>query len=445
MKLGIVGTGYVGLVTGACFAEMGNQVVCVDIDEQKLNELRAGRIPIHEPGLEELVIENTRAGRLSFSTDIRDGLEDAEVIFIAVGTPPNEDGSADLTHVLNVARSIGQALEHPIVVADKSTVPVGTADEVSAAIQAELEARNVAIEFDVVSNPEFLREGSAVKDFMYPDRIVIGTSSPRSERVMDELYGPFSKKQDRIQYVGVRDAEMIKYAANAMLAAKISFMNEVALMCDEFAVDVENVRRGIGSDPRIGPAFIYPGCGYGGSCFPKDVRAMVNMAGKAGLTNTIFEAVESRNQQQQLILVDKITRLFGDDLAGRKFALWGLAFKPDTDDVRSAPAIEIARALSAKGARVAAYDPQAMETAAIVLEGCGVEFVDDPYEATEDADALVVVTEWRQFRQPDFRRLAKQLKSTTIFDGRNIYNPARCNDYGLAYYGIGRSSALHKE
>lgn len=439
MKLAIVGVGYVGLVTGACFAEMGNTVVCVDIDDTKLNALRKGIIPIHEPGLESLVLNNTDAGRLIFTTDLASALEDAEVVFIAVGTPPNEDGSADLSHVLAVAKSIGEVLQHPIVVVDKSTVPVGTADQVRKTIQETLQARGADIEFDVISNPEFLREGSAVKDFMYPDRIVVGTTSQKSERVMEELYDAFAKKEDRIQFVGIRDAEMIKYAANAMLATKISFMNEVALMCDEFGVDVENVRRGIGSDPRIGSSFIYPGTGYGGSCFPKDVRAMIHMASQAGLKDTIFEAVERRNDQQQRVLVEKIKVRFGDDLVGMKFALWGLAFKPETDDIRQAPAIEIARSLSEVGASVVAYDPQAMEAAAAALADCGtVSFVDDPYQATEGADALIVATEWRQFKQPDFRRLSRQLKSATIFDGRNIYNPHRCVDYGLTYVGIGR-------
>ena len=365
------------------------------------------------------------------------------MIFIAVGTPPNEDGSADLTHVLAVATSIGQALQHPVVVVDKSTVPVGTADKVCHAIQAELDNRGATIEFDVVSNPEFLREGSAVKDFLYPDRIVIGTHNRKSERVMGELYIAFSKKQDCIQFVGVRDAELIKYAANAMLATKISFMNEIALMCDQYGVDVENVRRGIGADPRIGPAFIYPGCGYGGSCFPKDVRAMINMAQNAGLQDNIFEAVERRNEKQQLVPVNKVVEQFGSDLSGKTFALWGLAFKPDTDDIRGAPAISIARALCEYGAGVVAFDPQAMNAARRVLDGLDVTYVDDPYKATENADALIVVTEWRQFKQPDFRRLSRQLKSATIFDGRNIYDPERCADYGLNYIGIGRNSALY--
>jgi len=442
MKIAIVGTGYVGLVTGACFAEMGNNTVCVDIDEQKLAGLRQGILPIHEPGLEQMVVANTSAARLVFSSDLSAAISDAEVVFIAVGTPPNEDGSADLSHVLAVAKSIGQNLQHPIVVVNKSTVPVGTADKVNEALRAELDERGVDIDFDVVSNPEFLREGSAVQDFMYPDRIVVGAGNPKSERVMEELYGSFAKKQDRIQFVGIRDAEMIKYAANAMLATKISFMNEVALMCDEFGIDVENVRRGIGSDPRIGPSFIYPGCGYGGSCFPKDVRAMINMAGQAELKDTIFEAVERRNQQQQLVLVDKVVAQFGSDLEGKSFALWGLAFKPETDDIRGAPAITIARHLCERGAKVVACDPQAIEVSKEALAGLAVDYVDDPYQATENADALIVVTEWRQFKQPDFRRLSKQLRSKTIFDGRNIYNPARCTDYGLSYIGIGRSSAL---
>ncbi len=439
MKLTIVGTGYVGLVTGTCFAEMGNTAVCVDIDEPKLDALRAGNIPIHEPGLRDLVISNTEAGRLQFSADLGAAMVDAEVIFIAVGTPPNEDGSADLSHVLAVAREIGEKLNHPIVVADKSTVPVGTADKVHQTIAAALAERSVEIEFDVVSNPEFLREGSAVKDFMYPDRIVVGTDQPKSQRVMEELYDAFAKKENRIQFVGVRDAEMIKYAANAMLATKISFMNEVALMCDEFGIDVENVRRGIGSDPRIGTSFIYPGCGYGGSCFPKDVRAMIHMAEEAGLSETIFSAVENRNDRQQLVLVEKILKAY-PDIAGMTFALWGLAFKPDTDDIRSAPAIRMAEALAGHGAKVVAYDPEAIAVARQVVSDANITFAEDPYQATEGADALIVATEWRQFRQPDFRRLSQQLASSTIFDGRNIYNPARCKDYGLTYVGIGRHS-----
>jgi UDPglucose 6-dehydrogenase len=442
MKLVIIGTGYVGLVTGTCFAEMGNHVVCVDIDHVKLDELRLGIIPIHEPGLETMVASNVAARRLNFSSDLRHSLQDAEVVFIAVGTPANEDGSADLAYVLNAASEIGEHLTQPIVVVDKSTVPVGTADKVKQTISRELELRKKNIDFDVVSNPEFLKEGSAITDFMFPDRIVVGSSNPKSQRTMNELYGSFSKKQERIQFVGVRDAEMIKYAANAMLATKISFMNEIALMCDGMDIDVENVRRGIGSDPRIGISFNYPGCGYGGSCFPKDVRAMINMAETAGLKHNIFAAVENRNNMQQKILVEKVTRIFGNDLTGRVFALWGLAFKPDTDDIRCAPAITIAAELCKLGATVHAYDPQAMDNARIALKDFPVAFADSPYDAVQGADALLVATEWREFKQPDFRMLAKEIKNKLIFDGRNIYDPERCADYGLNYIGIGRSSGL---
>ena len=442
MQLAIVGTGYVGLVTGACLAEMGSSVTCVDTDEQKLTGLKRGLVPIHEPGLDDLVQKNSKAGRLSFTADLASAVQDAEVIFIAVGTPPKEDGSADLSHMLAVAQGIGQTITQPVVVAGKSTVPVGTADQVRKTIQAELDSRGMSVEFDVVSNPEFLSEGNAVKDFMYPDRIVIGTASGRGKRVMKNLYNTFAKKQERLQFVGIRDAEMIKYAANAMLATRISFMNEVALMCDEYGVDVEKVRLGIGSDPRIGPAFIYPGCGYGGSCFPKDMRAMIKMAEKAGLQKTVFEAVESRNEQQQLLLVEKVVERFGEDLAGKTFALWGLAFKPETDDVRGASAITIARALCELGARVHAWDLQAASAASKELTGLAVDYADDPYLTTEGADALLVVTEWRQIRQPDFKRLSEQLKSRIVFDGRNIYSPQMCADCGLDYIGIGRSSAL---
>lgn len=445
MKLSIIGTGYVGLVTAACFAEMGNRVTCIDVDEAKLNDLRQGNIPIYEPGLEELVEANIAAGRLTFSNDLDSAMEGTEIVFIAVGTPPNKDGSADLSHVLEVARSIGEVMTEFMVIATKSTVPVGTADKVREEISSRLEKRGVEIAFDVVSNPEFLRQGSAVKDFMYPDRIVVGTSNAKSRRAMDELYSVFAKKENRIQYVGIRDAEMIKYAANAMLATKISVMNEVAQMCDEFRVDVENVRRGIGSDPRIGPSFLYPGCGYGGSCFPKDVKAMVHMAEAAGIEDSIFQAVENRNRRQQLVLVDKIKHYFEGDISGKTFALWGLAFKPETDDVRGAPAIAIAKGLSDAGSSVVAFDPKAGQAARSALADHDISFASDLYGATEGADALVVVTEWRQFKQPDFRRLNQQLSARVIFDGRNIYNPERCADYGLRYVGIGRSSALFTE
>ena len=446
MQLAIIGTGYVGLVTGACLAEKGNHVTCVDTDAQKLADLKRGQVPIHEPSLDALVRLNSEAGRLNFTDDLAAAVQDAEVVFIAVGTPPNEDGSTDLNHVLAAAQAIGQVITRPIVVAGKSTVPVGTADQVRQTIEAALNSRNAKVAFDVVSNPEFLSEGSAVENFMQPDRIVIGTDgggvTGTVKQVMKDLYATFVKEQEQLQFVGIRDAEMIKYAANAMLATRISFMNEVALMCDEYGADVDKVRLGIGSDPRIGPAFIYPGCGYGGSCFPKDVRAMIKMAEKAGLQKTVFEAVESRNEQQQLLLVEKVVDRFGENLTGKTFALWGLAFKPETDDVRGAPAITITRALCELGARVHAWDPQAASVASKELTGLAVDYADDPYLATEGADALLVVTEWQQIRQPDFKRLSEQLKSRIVLDGRNIYSPQMCADCGLDCIGIGRSSAL---
>lgn len=424
---------------------MGNQVACIDIDQAKLAQLREGIVPIYEPGLESLVHDNLKAGRLVFSDDLASAINDSEVVFIAVDTPPNKDGSADLSHVETVAREIGEVIVNPIVVVNKSTVPVGTAEKVQAVISGALAQRNAEVEFDVISNPEFLREGSAVKDFMFPDRIVVGTDNHKSRRVMDELYDAFAKKEDRIQYVGIRDAEMIKYAANAMLATKISFMNEVAVMCDAMGIDVENVRRGIGSDSRIGPSFIYPGCGYGGSCFPKDVTAMITMAKSAGIDGAILEAVESRNAQQKRVIVDKVIQHFGDDLTGKCFAIWGLAFKPETDDVREAPSLVIINELRNRGATIQAYDPEAIDTSRAELGDTNIEYVSDSYAAIADADALIVVTEWREFKQPDFRRLSKTLKSGIIFDGRNIYNPERVANYGLKYEGIGRSSSLFKE
>jgi len=446
MRVTIVGTGYVGLVTGACFSEMGNQVTCVDIDEQKLDKLRAGIIPIHEPGLEQLIVRNAASGNLDFSSNLGDSLNDSQVIFIAVGTPPNEDGSADLSHVLAVAREIGQKLAVPSIIVDKSTVPVGTADKVTATITEELKKRNLDLEFDVVSNPEFLKEGAAIADFMSPDRIVIGASKDTSFKVMSELYASFSRNHEKIQTMGVRDAEMTKYAANAMLATKISFMNEMALMCEKYEVDVENVRRGIGSDSRIGYSFIYPGAGYGGSCFPKDVRALVAMAKDQGIDAHIFEAVEKRNQAQKSVLLEKIEHRFGENLSGKKIAVWGLAFKPETDDVREASALVMIRGLLAKGATIAVFDPEAMETTRQELGvlADNIDFVEDMYDAVVDADALLVMTEWKQFRQPDFPRLSTQLKSKVIFDGRNIYNPAYVSKYGMDYIGIGRASYVNE-
>ena len=431
-----------GLVTGACFSEMGNHVTCVDIDEQKLTKLRQGVVPIHEPGLAQLVEKNTAAGTLDFTSRIEDSLNQSQVVFIAVGTPPNEDGSADLSHVLSVARQIGDKLTSPIIVVDKSTVPVGTADKVLEMISERLSQRGETIDFDVVSNPEFLKEGAAIADFMSPDRIVIGAAKESSFGVMSELYASFSRNRDKIQTMGVRDAEMTKYAANAMLATKISFMNEMALMCEKYDVDVENVRRGIGSDSRIGYSFIYPGAGYGGSCFPKDVRALVSMAEEQGVDAHIFSAVERRNQEQKTVLLSKIAARFGDDLSGKKVAIWGLAFKPETDDVREASALVMIRGLLARNATIAAYDPEAMETTKIDLGELSsrLEYTKDMYDAVVDADALLVMTEWKQFRQPDLSRLAMELREKVIFDGRNLYDPAVVAKHGMDYIGIGRRS-----
>lgn len=431
-----------GLVTGACFSEMGNHVTCVDIDEQKLTKLRQGVVPIHEPGLAQLVEKNTAAGTLDFTSRIEDSLNQSQVVFIAVGTPPNEDGSADLSHVLSVARQIGDKLTSPIIVVDKSTVPVGTADKVLEMITERLNQRGETIDFDVVSNPEFLKEGAAIADFMSPDRIVIGAAKESSFGVMSELYASFSRNRDKIQTMGVRDAEMTKYAANAMLATKISFMNEMALMCEKYEVDVENVRRGIGSDSRIGYSFIYPGAGYGGSCFPKDVRALVSMAEEQGVEAHIFSAVERRNQEQKTVLLNKIAERFGDDLSGKKVAIWGLAFKPETDDVREASALVMIRGLLARNATIAAYDPEAMETTKVDLGELSsrLEYTKDMYDAVVDADALLVMTEWKQFRQPDLSRLATELREKVIFDGRNLYDPAVVAKHGMDYIGIGRRS-----
>ncbi len=431
-----------GLVTGACFSEMGNHVTCVDIDEQKLTKLRQGVVPIHEPGLAQLVEKNTAAGTLDFTSRIEDSLNQSQVVFIAVGTPPNEDGSADLSHVLSVARQIGDKLTSPIIVVDKSTVPVGTADKVLEMITERLNQRGETIDFDVVSNPEFLKEGAAIADFMSPDRIVIGAAKESSFGVMSELYASFSRNREKIQTMGVRDAEMTKYAANAMLATKISFMNEMALMCEKYDVDVENVRRGIGSDSRIGYSFIYPGAGYGGSCFPKDVRALVSMAEEQGVDAHIFSAVERRNQEQKTVLLNKIAERFGDDLSGKKVAIWGLAFKPETDDVREASALVMIRGLLARNATIAAYDPEAMETTKIDLGELSsrLEYTKDMYDAVVDADALLVMTEWKQFRQPDLSRLATELREKVIFDGRNLYDPAVVAKHGMDYIGIGRRS-----
>lgn len=443
MKLSVVGTGYVGLVTGACFAEMGNSVVCVDIDETKIENLKKGILPIYEPGLEDIVVNNYRDGRLKFTTSLPESLEGAAACFIAVGTPPDEDGSADLKHVLAVAREIGQNLSDYCVIVDKSTVPVGTAEKVRGAINSELEKRGVAIDFDLVSNPEFLKEGAAVEDFTRPDRIVVGCDTERSLEVMRELYFPFTRNHERFCQMGIKEAEMTKYAANAMLATKISFMNEIANLCDRMGVDVEKVRLGIGSDARIGYSFIYPGCGYGGSCFPKDVKAIIQMAKDCGLDPLLLNAVEDRNAHQKKYLSGKIAAHFGSDLTGKTFAIWGLAFKPRTDDMREASSIVLLEYLIAQGAKVKAYDPVAMDVAKRELPGAwfedgSLELVSHQYDALVGADALVLVTEWKAFRTPDFSFMEQVMKQKVIFDGRNVYEPEKVKKLGFDYYGVGR-------
>lgn len=443
MNLTVIGTGYVGLVTGTCFAEMGITVTCVDVDEVKITGLQNGIIPIYEPGLEPLVVSNYQEGRLRFTSSLPEAMTDSDVYFIAVGTPPDEDGSADLKHVLAVAREIGRHMNRYCVVVDKSTVPVGTAEKVRATIVAELETRGLDISFDVVSNPEFLKEGAAVEDFMRPDRIVIGTESQKAREIMRNLYADFSRNHDRILIMGVRDAELTKYAANAMLATKISFMNEIANLCDHLGADVENVRLGIGSDSRIGYSFIYPGCGYGGSCFPKDVKALIHMAEGQKYLPLVVQAVHQRNEAQKQILSQKIITHFGNDLRGLCFALWGLAFKPGTDDMREAPAEVLLHALISAGATVKAYDPEAMEMARQILpaawfEQGSLQLMRHQYDSLDGVDAMVLVTEWKPFRHPDFSAMKKLMKQTVIFDGRNQYDPARVRGEGFEYFGVGR-------
>ncbi|MFU8806947.1 MAG: UDP-glucose dehydrogenase family protein, partial [Bradymonadaceae bacterium] len=421
MHITVIGTGYVGLVTGACFAEMGNRVTCVDIDEAKIAGLNEGVLPIYEPGLDVIVERNVEEGRLEFTTDLAEAMEDSHTFFIAVGTPPGEDGSADLQYVLAVAREIGENLNDYAVIVDKSTVPVGTADKVRAAVEAQLRARGVEVEFDVVSNPEFLKEGAAVDDFLRPDRIVVGTESTKAREILTELYAPFNRNHQRVMFMGIRDAEMTKYTANAMLATKISFMNEIANLCERMDVDVENVRLGIGSDTRIGYSFIYPGCGYGGSCFPKDVQALIRMADGIGFDAAILRSVEERNNQQKHRLFEKICARFGDDLSGYTFGLWGLAFKPGTDDMREAPSVVLLESLMKAGARVQAYDPVAMDAARRELPAAWFDekrliLADHQYDALEGVDALVLVTEWKPFRHPDFGAMKRLMKGASIFD-----------------------------
>ena len=439
MKLTVVGTGYVGLVTGACFAEMGNDVLCIDVDQQKIERLRRGEVPIFEPGLREIVARNVAAGRLHFSTDIKRGVRFGTIQFIAVGTPADEDGSADMRHVLAAARSIGCHMTDYKLVVDKSTVPVGTADAVHEAIAQELARRGVQVPYCVVSNPEFLKEGAAVEDFMRPDRIVVGANDERAVHLMQALYAPFQRTRDKLVIMDVRSAELTKYAANAMLATRISFMNELALLAEKLGADIEEVRRGIGSDPRISHQFLYAGCGYGGSCFPKDVKALLHSASGVGESLYLLHAVERANERQKRVLVDRIVERFGEDLQGRRFALWGLAFKPDTDDLREAPSRVIVAELLRRGAGVTAYDPVAMDEARRVFAGVErLVFAASPNEALEDADALVIVTEWKVFRSPDFGRMRALLRQPVIFDGRNLFDPALVRDAGFEYVPIGR-------
>lgn len=439
MKITMIGTGYVGLVTGACLADTGNHVLCLDLDETKIKTLNEGGIPIHEPGLLELVRKNAAAGRLRFTTNVEESVAFGQVQFIAVGTPPDEDGSADLQYVVSAARNIGRYMTTEKIVVDKSTVPVGTADKVRDAIADELKKRSADLPFHVVSNPEFLKEGAAVEDFQRPDRIVVGLDSARAEEVMREIYAPFQRQHDKLMVMDVRSAELTKYAANAMLATRISFMNELANLAESLGADIESVRRGIGSDTRIGYGFLYSGAGYGGSCFPKDVKALIKTASANGHNLKVLNAVEEANDQQKLVLVNKITKAFGENLSGKRFALWGLAFKPNTDDMREAPSRIIIAELIKRGASIAAYDPVAMTEAKRVTPE-SIDYVDQPMQALAGADALVIVTEWKEFRSPDFEAIVKALKTPQIFDGRNMYEPAVVKRAGLTYHGIGRQS-----
>jgi len=434
MKIAVVGTGYVGLVTGTCFAETGNQVTCIDIDKKKVDKLASGQITIYEPGLEKLFLRNQKEERLTFTTNLEEGIKEAAIIFLALPTPPGEDGSADLKYVLGVARDLGKILTEYVVIVDKSTVPVGTAEKVHAAV-----AENYKGEFDIVSNPEFLREGVAVEDFMKPDRVVIGTVSERARKVMTELYAPFVRSGNPLIFMDERSAELTKYAANSFLATKISFMNEVAQLCERLGADVDMVRRGIGSDDRIGKRFLFPGIGYGGSCFPKDVQALVKSAHEAGYEFQILNAVMDVNEKQKLHLIPKIRKYFNGDLTGKHFSIWGLAFKPNTDDIREAPALYMIDALLAEGATVSVFDPEAMPNVK-TLFGDKVHFAENQYEALSGAHALIIATEWNEFRQPDFLRIVKELKHKAIFDGRNLFDLEAIKSLGFHYESIGRDA-----
>jgi UDPglucose 6-dehydrogenase len=442
MKLTIIGTGYVGLVSGACLADVGNSVLCLDLDPRKVDILNSGGIPIYEPGLKEIVANNVAAGRLRFTTDVAEGVAWGDVQMIAVGTPPGEDGSADLQYVLSAARNIGKYMTSKKIIVDKSTVPVGTADKVRAAITEELKTRKMDTPFSVVSNPEFLKEGAAVEDFMRPDRIVVGAEDAETISTMRDLYAPFQRNHDRIMVMDIRSAELTKYAANAMLATRISFMNELALLAEKLGADIESVRRGIGSDPRIGYQFLYPGIGYGGSCFPKDVQALQRTGQEVGIAMKLLDAVERVNYAQKHVLTEKIVARFGADLTGKTFAVWGLAFKPNTDDMREAPSLVLIDDLTKRGAKIVAFDPVAIAEAKHMLgSNVNVSFADSPMNALKDCDALLIVTEWKTFRAPDFAAMKAQLKSPIVFDGRNLYEPAAIRELGFSYYPIGRAQA----
>ena len=439
MKVTVIGTGYVGLVTGTCLAEVGNEVLCVDVDPKKIDILKQGGIPIYEPGLQDMVQRNVAAGRLSFTTDVEAAVHFGQIQFIAVGTPPDEDGSADLQYVVAAARNIGRHMNEYKLVVDKSTVPVGTADKVKAALQDELNARGMQLTFSVASNPEFLKEGAAIEDFMKPDRIVIGTDSEQATQLLRQLYAPFQRNHDRLTVMDVRSAELTKYAANAMLATRISFMNELAVLAEKLGADIEQVRHGIGSDPRIGYHFLYAGCGYGGSCFPKDVQALSRTASENGIELRVLNAVEAANDAQKQILVDKLVARLGSDLKGKRIALWGLAFKPNTDDMRAAPSRTIMERLWQMGASVTAYDPASMEeTHRIYGDRADLTLVQDPMAALKDADALLIATEWKVFRSPNFDTVKSLLKNPLIFDGRNLYDPRTMRALGFEYFPIGR-------
>jgi len=437
MKVGIIGSGYVGLVAAACFAEMGNDVVCVDVDQSKIDKLKNGIIPIYEPGLSALVRDNFAKGSLKFSIDIKDTLSVAEVVFIAVGTPMGDDGSADLKYVLQVAQSIGENMQHHLVIVDKSTVPVGTADKVKEKIQSALDVRDSSLTFNVVSNPEFLKEGAAIKDFMHPDRVVVGADDKNAMQLMRNLYDPFTLSNDRFIGMDIRSAEMTKYAANAMLATKISFINEIANICESVGADVNHVRTGIGSDKRIGYQFIYPGCGYGGSCFPKDVQALVNIANDHGYNPELISSVERVNKAQKKVLFSKLVSQFGDDLHGKKIAVWGLSFKPETDDMREAPSINLIQSIVKAGGEVSAYDPKAMDEAKFYLKDIKVNYCNDKYSVLEGADALILVTEWKEFRSPDFDLIKSKMNGNLFIDGRNQFKTDFVESKGFKYIQIG--------